>query len=64
MFPERPTCHADDPMQAVSRLGTPFGWRPPRDDLPYRTCSYCGSIHPEDLLKVLEAAPDCLHGSD
>jgi hypothetical protein len=23
-----------------------------RDDTPYRKCSYCGSIHPEDLVSV------------
>lgn len=52
-FPEAPTCHA----------GAPTTWRPkneklhPSHDLPtaFRTCSYCGSIHPEDLLEALRA---------
>lgn len=49
----------------------PIHWREPRkptdDDGPvvesFRRCSYCGSIHPEDLLRVL-ADGARMHGSD
>lgn len=30
---------------------------------PFRSCSYCGSIHPEDLIKLLKAGAT-LHGAD
>jgi hypothetical protein len=40
----------------------PHVWNAPRGhldngpyDYQYRTCSFCGSIHPEDLLNALEA---------
>lgn len=64
-WPERPTCHGE--MSPTFR--TPIAWRGPQDleDGPYvetfRTCSYCGSIHPEDLLRVVEAGAT-LGGSD
>lgn len=29
-------------------------WRPPRDGERYRTCSYCGSMHPDDLFTEIE----------
>jgi hypothetical protein len=59
-WPERPTCHDGD-WQA--KRFAPQTWRPkgeklhPSNDLPmvFRTCSYCGSIHPEDLLEALRA---------
>lgn len=57
-WPERPACHDNDPMSV--RFG-PTSWRPARGDDggPYaetfRTCSYCGCIHPEDLLAALRA---------
>lgn len=55
-FPERPTCHADGWPTPSSDLV----WRPPTPDRPpygnpYRTCSYCGSLHPEDLLNAIKA---------
>ncbi len=50
LFPEKPTCHVVDP---VFKIGSDVSWREPRDGETYRTCSYCGSIHPEDLIKVL-----------
>lgn len=67
-WPERPTCHGDAPRFASSLIG----WREPRiensphgyaHDQPYRSCSYCGSIHPEDLLRHLNAGAR-LGGSD
>jgi len=58
-WPERPTCHDKDWHAQRFDLTT---WRPPReakqDDpyvQPFRTCSYCGSMHPEDLLAALRA---------
>lgn len=67
-WPERPTCHDGD-FQA-----TRFGeteWRqkgeklhPSNDSvMAFRTCSYCGSIHPEDLVEALKAGAT-LGGSD
>lgn len=67
-WPERPTCHDGD-WQA-SRFGQST-WRKkgeklrPDADLPepFSTCSYCGSIHPEDLLAALQAGAT-LSGAD
>lgn len=66
-WPERPTCHDED-WQA-QRLRHRSEWRRrPADERqpqgePFRVCSYCGSIHPEDLLAALDAGAE-LHGSD
>lgn len=64
-WPERPTTHNDDPWH--DRMRHESKWRPPgprgreEDDGPYeltfRTCSYCGSIAPEDALELLRASP-------
>lgn len=35
----------------------PHTWNRPTEARPFRTCSYCGSIHPTDLLALL-------HGGD
>lgn len=61
-FPERPTIHGE------TSLGGPVVWRDPeRAREPYgedfRRCSYCGSIHPEDLLRHLRAGASP-HGAD
>lgn len=73
-WPERPICHDDNwQLQSPFRLGRST-WREPRGDdssskyvspraETFRTCSYCGSIHPEDLVKVL-AEGATLGGSD
>lgn len=53
-WPEKPTCHKISP---VFKIGHDIDWRPINPeykDRPYRTCSYCGSIHPEDLLALIE----------
>lgn len=60
-WPERPTCHGS----SASRYGV---WREPTPTRPpygqeFRTCGYCGSIHPEDLIRVVEAGAK-LGGSD
>lgn len=34
-------------------------WRPPRDGEHFRTCSYCGCIHPEDLAPELGPQGQC-----
>ena len=58
-WPERPACHDKD-ISPVFKFGAPT-WRDletgradgssPR---PFRSCSYCGSIHPEDLMAALD----------
>ena len=44
----------------------PIVWRPPEDRIaedgyprimPWRTCGYCGSIHPDDLLDLVKTEP-------
>ena len=78
-WPERPTCH-DGAWHASSFGEThwrpPFGRRPASDEAPegtpassydenYRTCSYCGSMHPENLTLVLLGTPPAhLGGAD
>ncbi len=62
-WPEVPTCHG----KVMRFTGDPHAYRV-RDNLtaldhPYRTCAYCGSIHPQDLLTVLKAGGR-MHGSD
>lgn len=49
VWPLRPVCHDKD-MNAM-RYGAPE-WQK-RDGL--RRCSYCGSLHPEDLMHALKA---------
>lgn len=52
-WPERPTCHDSDPSQGPPFNFPPAAWR--TDERGFRTCSHCGSIHPEDLLRSLQA---------
>lgn len=64
------TIKAHDFDFGASRFGGPK-WRPAgeklhpsNDDVPsFRTCSYCGSMHPEDLLEALKAGAE-LHMAD
>jgi len=65
IFPEKPSCH-----DGARRWGPdPIVWSPPRVDKeygvsePFRRCSYCGGIHPEDLIKLLGEGAE-LHGAD
>lgn len=53
-WPERPTCHDDDPAHRAPFFFPPPVWREANEH-GFRTCSFCGSIHPEDLLRALEA---------
>lgn len=60
LWPERPTCHDHDPF---AQQFEPSTWRPAYDSRGFRTCSHCGSMHPEDLYSaVLSGAR--LGGSD
>jgi hypothetical protein len=65
-WPTIPTCHKG----AWPQPHLPLAWREPRVDLEYgqvptfRTCSYCGSIHPADLAAALESGAAKLGGSD
>lgn len=49
-FPDKPTCHSPAGVFKVDEIL----WREPRDGQAWRTCSYCGSVHPEDLLRLIE----------
>lgn len=66
-FPEKPTCHEIPSVLTFS--DKEIVWRSPKLDCEYgdelyRTCSYCGSIHPEDLLAALAISGSRLSGSD
>jgi hypothetical protein len=63
-WPEKPTCHDVAPVFkiAIPSWRTPEPTRPPYGST-FRTCSYCGSIHPEDLAKYLSDGAT-LGGSD
>lgn len=65
-WPKKPTCHDSD-YQAKRFGSQSWEYRRPDsrnpDGEPFRRCSYCGSIHPEDLLNALSAGAQ-LGGSD
>jgi hypothetical protein len=73
IWPEKPTCHSVDPVFRYANqdivwrqfAGSGWGEGEPKShpDDPYRTCSYCGSMHPEDLLAALTQGAR-LGGSD
>jgi|ERR1700687_324385 len=58
-------CHGDVSQGGVFKFGSPT-WET-REGEPYidgfRHCSYCGSLHPEDLIAALKAGAT-MHGSD
>jgi hypothetical protein len=65
-FPDKPTCHGE--QSPVFKFQSPH-WREPDSSrepygYPFRTCSFCGSIHPEDLMAYLESGVAGLDGSD
>jgi hypothetical protein len=68
VWPPVPTCHGDTSQGGVFKFG-PTKWSDPRVDEeygqsePFRRCSYCGSVHPEDLLRLIEGGAS-LHGAD
>lgn len=75
MWPERPTCHDDDyrlqppfGMYGQPKWAGPFAEsaraKPGHVTYqPYRDCSFCGSIHAEDLLTALKGGA-IMRGSD
>lgn len=48
------TVHGDPSQGGIFRTDAPH-WRAPDHRIPARTCSYCGSIHPEDLVALRDA---------
>ena len=62
-WPEKPTCHGKlSPVFVYA--DEEITWRAPDAHHKARTCSYCGSLHPEDLVALL-AEPDVrLGGAD
>lgn len=58
-WPEHPTCHVVSP---VFKIGHTVAWET-RSDEHFRRCSYCGSMHPEDLIEALKQGGK-LGGSD
>ncbi len=64
-WPERPTIHDGSPYTEIKGHEPRWHVRENRDPYysSYRACSYCGSIHPGDLLSWLEKGAT-LHGAD
>ena len=72
-WPDKPLAHLDD-SQAVRFGDHATSYRPAepngrnKDDgygYPFRSCAYCGSMHPEDLYNLLTTNPDVtLGGAD
>jgi hypothetical protein len=60
-WPKVPTCHRIPAVFLPSEHE--LTWRPSTAEREHRTCSYCGSAHPQDLLVILEAG-GTLGGSD
>lgn len=59
-------CHSGE--WGMTQLVKDWRWKTPEDgqhiNRNYRWCPYCGSVHPEDLQKALEAGVIRLGGSD
>ena len=69
IWPTLIACHGDVTQGGVFKISPPE-WREPSgqsDGGPYyrdfRSCSYCGSMHPADLLRVVSEGAR-LHGAD
>ena len=54
-WPDAPTCHSDTRGSPLTWLGA--------GERPFRSCSWCGSVHPEDLLTLLGGGAE-LSGAD
>lgn len=62
IWPERPSCHDDDWQAKLAIAKQHLRWRDAIPDsryptlpfTPLRTCGYCGSLHPADLLAAIE----------
>lgn len=50
-MPESELVH--QPMASVFRIGQSWDWREPHRGEHFRRCDYCGSIHPDDLVKEI-----------
>lgn len=61
MWPTKITCHTADMWAQRFQPDGIYDYRE-RDGL--RTCGYCGSLHPEDLLNALQQPTTRLGGSD
>lgn len=58
-WPDKPTCHGrQDPLYPEHKMEW---WTRAGEDR--RTCSYCGCVHPADLLRLIEAGAE-VGGSD
>jgi hypothetical protein len=57
-FPEKPTCHEG----AWPAPSAEQSWRQYAGE-SFRRCSYCGSIHPEDLIKLVGEGAE-IQGAD
>lgn len=72
IWPDRPLCHDTDwEAQRYADSDLNVGWRSPTRsegspyEPTYRTCWFCGSIHPEDLWHLLtDGAPIEVHRAD
>lgn len=67
-WPQAPTCHSGDRQYPGM---PPIAWSVPRRDEKYgqhesfRRCSYCGSVHPGDLVALLKSGQGVrMHGAD
>lgn len=49
-WPEKPNCSTGHPACHMDK----HRWDEPRDAKRYRACSFCGSIHPEELVRILQ----------
>jgi len=52
LFPARPTVHSEEERHPMFRVLGPISWEMREDSL--RHCTYCGSLHPEDLLRLVD----------
>jgi hypothetical protein len=59
-WPSVPTCHGE--QSSVFKFGV-AEWAPADGGRNYRHCSYCGCVHPEDLLRLVAEGAK-LGGSD
>lgn len=74
IWPERIHCHDGDYWAGnfADKKKGGFAWRgkTPKLEIPghmdrfYRSCSYCGSAHPEDLYNLLNTGQGRLQGAD
>lgn len=51
-WPEQPTCHPEEVRPVFTINRGPITWMKREDG--FRHCSYCGSLHPEDFLRLMD----------